>query len=477
MQPNATGSHSAVADGSSLHSALFSLGYSDLEDRHLQNHVMAGFPLPPSLGEDMISFSRGQVSSRVGDELWSSQPAGKDGVSSSIHDMEGLTSSRVVRPSPYPFEPPITVVDSTFEGTGYSYEGQPFDASTRWGSELQQSLIMNEWILTEQERLEAINPGPSRFSKELSLSLASSHPCVVSIQEQGSELSCSGVTSHPLPKRHVGSDNTSCSSSSLSLNLSPSKSLLSGSRFFQAMQEILAEFACYALENLDQTRGASTNGLDSDHRLVFYGKEAEHKKKHLLSLLQVVDDQYNQCLDEIHTIVSAFHVVTELDPNLHARFALPAISLMYRNLRERISSHILAMGAHHSEGDNTREESSFETSFIQQQWALQQLKKRDHQLWRPQRGLPERSVSVLRAWMFQNFLHPYPKDAEKHLLALKSGLTRSQVSNWFINARVRLWKPMIEEMYAEMNRRKARRDEEESNGSHRNHLSRRFTVD
>lgn len=28
-----------------------------------------------------------------------------------------------------------------------------------------------------------------------------------------------------------------------------------------------------------------------------------------------------------------------------------------------------------------------------------------------------------------------------------------QVSNWFINARVRLWKPLIEEMYAEMNRR------------------------
>ena len=70
----------------------------------------------------------------------------------------------------------------------------------------------------------------------------------------------------------------------------------------------------------------------------------------------------------------------------------------------------------------------------------------------------------------------YPKDSDKHMLAKQTGLTRSQVrarilgflclclqimgtlnqsfvimqvSNWFINARVRLWKPMVEEMYME----------------------------
>lgn len=31
----------------------------------------------------------------------------------------------------------------------------------------------------------------------------------------------------------------------------------------------------------------------------------------------------------------------------------------------------------------------------------------DHQpVWRPQRGLPERAVTVLRAWLFEHFLHP-----------------------------------------------------------------------
>lgn len=46
-------------------------------------------------------------------------------------------------------------------------------------------------------------------------------------------------------------------------------------------------------------------------------------------------------------------------------------------------------------------------------------------------------------------------------------MTFEQVSNWFINARVRLWKPMIEEMYAEMNRRKIRAGNEEDH--RRNH--------
>ncbi|RZC52095.1 hypothetical protein C5167_020523 [Papaver somniferum] len=35
------------------------------------------------------------------------------------------------------------------------------------------------------------------------------------------------------------------------------------------------------------------------------------------------------------------------------------------------------------------------------------------------------------------------------MLASQTGLSKNQVSNWFINARVRLWKPMIEEIYKE----------------------------
>ncbi|KAL5219537.1 hypothetical protein ABZP36_020221 [Zizania latifolia] len=69
------------------------------------------------------------------------------------------------------------------------------------------------------------------------------------------------------------------------------------------------------------------------------------------------------------------------------------------------------------------------------------------QAWRPLRGLPEDSAAVLRAWLFDHFFHPYPTDNEKLMLAVTTGLSRIQISNWFIDARVRLWKPMAEEIY------------------------------
>jgi hypothetical protein len=51
-------------------------------------------------------------------------------------------------------------------------------------------------------------------------------------------------------------------------------------------------------------------------------------------------------------------------------------------------------------------ERSWESAFIQKHWALRQLRRGDQQSWRPQRGLPEKSVAVLKAWMFENFLRP-----------------------------------------------------------------------
>jgi hypothetical protein len=52
--------------------------------------------------------------------------------------------------------------------------------------------------------------------------------------------------------------------------------------------------------------------------------------------------------------------------------------------------------------------------------------------------LPEDSKKILKTWFLQNFKHPYPKDAEKEVLQNETGLTRTQINNWFINKRVRV---------------------------------------
>ncbi|KAJ6674215.1 HOMEOBOX PROTEIN TRANSCRIPTION FACTORS [Salix viminalis] len=119
-------------------------------------------------------------------------------------------------------------------------------------------------------------------------------------------------------------------------------------RYLHVIQEILAQIASYSLENLDQVRSSSAGfktgasalfsssyameggappmgfdkspGLDVQMDPALQKRALEAKRTHLLALLQLVDERYSQCLDEIHTVISAFHAATELDPQIHTRF-------------------------------------------------------------------------------------------------------------------------------------------------------------
>jgi hypothetical protein len=59
--------------------------------------------------------------------------------------------------------------------------------------------------------------------------------------------------------------------------------------------------------------------------------------------------------------------------------------------------------------------------------------------------LGKEAVAVMKDWMFspEHFYHPYPSEAEKQQLADAAGITQKQLSNWFTNARKRLWQPMM----------------------------------
>jgi transcriptional regulator len=60
--------------------------------------------------------------------------------------------------------------------------------------------------------------------------------------------------------------------------------------------------------------------------------------------------------------------------------------------------------------------------------------------------LPEKAVEVLRKWFVDHYEHPYPSDVEKDKLSQITGLTKTQINNWFINQRVRVWKPTIQKI-------------------------------
>jgi hypothetical protein len=83
------------------------------------------------------------------------------------------------------------------------------------------------------------------------------------------------------------------------------------------------------------------------------------------------------------------------------------------------------------------------------------LKERHFPQLKKRKTLSKNAVQTLRQWLFQNFKHPYPDDQSKQDLSASTGMTVQQVNNWFINARVRLWKPLMHKMLADNEEKQA----------------------
>ncbi|KAL8207819.1 hypothetical protein R6Q57_007231 [Mikania cordata] len=250
---------------------------------------------------------------------------------------------------------------------------------------------------------------------------------------------------------------------------------LRSSRYLVPAQDLLNEFCNLRTKENDRSTKAKTprtnqcqdqvdlNDMNADssknmplNSLEFL--ELQKRKSKLLQMLDEVDRKYHNYCDQMKAVVSSFEAVAGNDAaTVYSALASKAMSRHFRCLRDGIVGQIKATKKAMGERDiSTPGATRGETprlrlldQTLRQQRAFQQMITMDSHPWRPQRGLPERSVSILRAWLFEHFLHPYPSDVDKHILARQTGLSRSQVSNWFINARVRLWKPMVEEMYME----------------------------
>eukprot|EP00250_Pteridium_aquilinum_P021345 c25095_g2_i1 orf=299-2908(+) len=184
------------------------------------------------------------------------------------------------------------------------------------------------------------------------------------------------------------------------------------------------------------------------------------RKSQLIGMVEELDRKYQQYREQMQLVVTSYESATGMGAAApYTAVARRTVSMKFRALRNTIAEHIQAacrsLGEDISSVPILNKGETPRLRILDQRMhhlrTLQQvgMLPHQHQAWRPQRGLPERSVAVLRAWLFEHFLHPYPKDSEKLMLARLTGLTRNQVANWFINARVRLWKPMVEQMYTE----------------------------
>lgn len=202
--------------------------------------------------------------------------------------------------------------------------------------------------------------------------------------------------------------------------------------------------------------------------------ECQKNKAQLLYMHDEVTRRYKQYHQQMQMVVSSFESVAGLSSATpYISLALKSLSRHFRCLKNAITdqlkltcqvlgedfsilptttsssnkfdsnnnnnmTRLRCMNHHHSLQKNKSGAGNSNVDFVEPQ---------QQHVWRPQRGLPERSVAILKAWLFEHFLHPYPTDTDKHMLATQTGLSRNQVSNWFINARVRVWKPMVEEIH------------------------------
>ncbi|KAK4346553.1 hypothetical protein RND71_032892 [Anisodus tanguticus] len=247
--------------------------------------------------------------------------------------------------------------------------------------------------------------------------------------------------------------------------------VLRNSKYAKAAQELLEEFCSVGRGKFKKNNnkasannrnsnpsGGGNNESSKDLPPLSAADRIEHQRRKvkLLSMLDEAHRRYNHYCEQMQMVVNSFDLVMGFGAAVpYTALAQKAMSRHFRCLKDAIAVQLKQSCELLGEKDasisgltkgETPRLKMLEQS-LRQQRAFHQMGMMEQEAWRPQRGLPERSVNILRAWLFEHFLHPYPSDADKHLLARQTGLSRNQVSNWFINARVRLWKPMVEEMY------------------------------
>ncbi|KAK4801640.1 hypothetical protein SAY86_022127 [Trapa natans] len=215
--------------------------------------------------------------------------------------------------------------------------------------------------------------------------------------------------------------------------------VLLSSKYLKATQELLDEVvnvgsgiykANTSKKASSSGHGSKTAGESSSPPPVYPGKEEscvkdgasdlstaerqeiQMKRAKLINMLDEVEQRYRQYHHQMQIVISSFEQAAGIgSARTYTALALKTISKQFRCLKDAIASQIKAanksLGEEEIPGGKVEgSRLKFVDHQIRQQRALQQLGMIQHNAWRPQRGLPEHAVSILRAWLFEHFLHP-----------------------------------------------------------------------
>lgn len=129
-----------------------------------------------------------------------------------------------------------------------------------------------------------------------------------------------------------------------------------------------------------------------------------------INVLQV-DRRYREYCQQLRVVEGSLDMVTGGGAaRSYTSLAHQTISRHFRCLRDAINTQIQIIRPNLGEQDDSTDRilprlRNVEKQ-LRQQRSLNPLGVMRHS-WRPQRGLPEGSVSILRAWLFEHFLNPY----------------------------------------------------------------------
>ena len=74
-------------------------------------------------------------------------------------------------------------------------------------------------------------------------------------------------------------------------------------------------------------------------------------------------------------------------------------------------------------------------------------------------SLPSHVAEYLKNWLMKHIEHPYPSESEKARMVSDTGIEIKRLNNWFVNNRIRFWKPRFEAMQKQQEQKKRKLSE------------------